>query len=252
MNFSAVSSRTLLGRMLRFPLRLVPPGYPMPIMQGRLRGVRWIVGAGNHGCWLGSYEYEKRQLFERTVAPGSVVYDVGAHAGFYTLLSSVLVGPRGRVVAFEPLQQNLAYLNEHLRLNRIKNVTVIDAAVSDGSGTASFKAGPQTYTGRLESGGDAVVRTVSLDQLMHSGDIPPPDLLKVDVEGSELRVLKGARYILTTARPIIFLETHGRQMHEACVALLDSSGYRYSPIEAKTPPRDLLALPAERSQEVTA
>jgi len=252
MNFSAIPSRTLLGRVLRFPLRLVPSGYPMPIMQGRLKGMRWIVGAGNHGCWLGSYEYDKRQLFERMVAPGSVVYDIGAHAGFYTLLSSVLVGPRGRVVAFEPLKQNLAYLNEHLRLNRIQNVTVIDAAVSDAPGTASFKAGPQTYTGRLETGGDAMVRTVSLDLLTRAGDVPPPDLLKIDVEGSELRVLKGAQSILKTARPIIFLETHGTQMHEACAALLEASGYTFSPIETKAPPRDLLAFPAERRQEVTA
>jgi len=251
MNFSAIPNRTLLGRVLRFPLRLVPSRYPMPIMQGRLKGMRWIVGAGNHGCWLGSYEYDKRQLFERAVTPGSVVFDVGAHAGYYTLLASVLVGPRGHVVAFEPLKQNLAYLHEHLRLNRIGNVTVIDAAVSDAPGTASFRQGPQTYTGRLESDGDAIVRTVSLDQLTRAGEIPPPDLLKVDVEGSELRVLRGAQSILATARPMIFLETHGAEMHQTCSSLLESSGYTFRPIGTKAPPRDLLAFPAERRQEVT-
>ena len=75
----------------------------MPIWQGRLKGKRWIVGSGASGYWRGSYEYENQLVFVRMVARGSTVFDVGAHVGFYTLLASVVVGPAGRVFAFEPV-----------------------------------------------------------------------------------------------------------------------------------------------------
>lgn len=64
----------------------------VPVLQGSLRGRKWIVGSSNHGCWLGSYEWKKQRLFTRTVSSGDVVFDIGAHVGFYTLLASVLVG----------------------------------------------------------------------------------------------------------------------------------------------------------------
>ena len=97
MNFSGISNKKLLGKLLRFPFRFIPTDMRMPILQGRLKGKKWIVGSSNHGCWLGSYEYEKRLVFEKTVTKGSIVFDIGAHVGFYTLLASVLVGPGGRV-----------------------------------------------------------------------------------------------------------------------------------------------------------
>ncbi len=59
----------------------------MPIMQGRLRGTKWIVGAGEHGYWLGSYEMNKRLAFEREIAPGTVMYDIGANVGYFSLLA---------------------------------------------------------------------------------------------------------------------------------------------------------------------
>ena len=83
-----------------------------------------------------------------------VVFDIGANTGFYTLLASVLVGPQGRVFAFEPVPLNLRYLNEHLRLNNIKNVSVIDAAVAECAEEANvpfhcFKAISDAHDARL-------------------------------------------------------------------------------------------------------
>src|SRR3989454_7017615 len=109
-NLSAVSSRSVAGKFLRWPLRFVPRELAVPIRQGALRGKRWVVGSSTHGCWLGSYEYTKRKLFESYVIAGDVVYDIGANVGFYTLLASVLVGRGGQVVAIEPLPRNIAYL----------------------------------------------------------------------------------------------------------------------------------------------
>ena len=93
MKVSEISNRSVAGRLLRLPLALIPPALAMPVLQGPLRGYRWIVGSSNHGCWLGSYEYAKQRLFAQMVRSGDVVFDVGANVGFYTLLAACRVGP---------------------------------------------------------------------------------------------------------------------------------------------------------------
>jgi FkbM family methyltransferase len=228
MNLSGIPSDSLLGRAARLPLRVIPKGARLPILQGRLRGKRWIVGSGTHGCWLGSYEYEKRRLFERTVTEGSTVFDIGANVGFYTLLAFVLVGQTGGVVAFEPVPRNLEY--EHLRLNRVGNVRVIEAAVAEQEGAARFDPGPHSSMGHLSPRGVLGVRTIGLDETIVTGGLPVPDYLKIDVEGAEAMVLRGARGVLAEHRPTIFLSTHGPEVHRECVDLLSSIGYRLTAI----------------------
>jgi len=203
----------------------------LPILQGKLRGFKWIAGSSNHGCWLGSYEHHKRKAFEKWVAEGSVVFDIGANAGFYSLLASVLVGPQGKVFAFEPLPQNLGYLKEHLRMNRIKNVSVIDAAVAACPGVAHFAAGLTLSMGHLAADGFLTVRTVSLDEMVGSGKLPPPDCVKIDVEGGEAEVLLGAKLLLRELHPTIFLATHSRGLHSTCCELLRSLGYSVEPLD---------------------
>jgi FkbM family methyltransferase len=234
MNFSGISGKTLLGKSLRYPLRFLSRRMQMPILQGRLRGKRWIVGSSNHGCWLGSYEYEQRLLFERLVTEGSVVFDVGAHVGFYTLLAAILVGRRGKVYAFEPLPANIHYLRAHLRINRIANVTVIEKAVSDSSGVATFVEEPSSAMGHFASYGNLTVPTVSLDDLFLEGDIPSPDFIKIDVENAASLVLQGAERLLQSARPAIFLSTEPRSWRPQCHQFLESLGYQLRPIGASS------------------
>ena len=88
MNVSAIANRSVAGRLLRLPLALIPAVLPMPVLQGPLRGYWWITGSSNHGCWLGSYEYDKQRLFARMIRAGDVVFDIGANVGFYTLLAA--------------------------------------------------------------------------------------------------------------------------------------------------------------------
>lgn len=235
MNFSAISSRTLYGKLLRFPLKFIPPNTKIPILQGKLRGKRWIVGSSYHGCWLGSYEYQKRVIFEKMVKEGSIVFDVGAHVGFYTLLASVIVGSRGRVFAFEPVPRNIFYLKKHLEINHITNVTVIEAAVSDSSGTVFFDEGhgdsiPSSMTGHISLKGNLKVKSVSLDELVSRGEISIPNYMKIDVEGAEMLVLSGAKSILSNAHPVVFLATHGCDIHQQCCEFLESLGYSLKPI----------------------
>src|SRR5687767_8704385 len=115
---------SFLGRVVRFPLRLVPRDAVLRVLSGPLRGRRWIAGAATHGCWLGTYERFVQRIFVEHVRPGGVVYDVGANAGFFTLLASKLAGSSGRVYAFEPMERNLHYIRKHLQMNRVENVEV--------------------------------------------------------------------------------------------------------------------------------
>jgi len=171
MNFSGISTSGILGRLLRFPLRLIPDSSVVRILQGPLKGKRWIAGSGTHGSWLGSYEFDKQQAFASTVLAGDVVYDVGAHVGFYTLLAAELVGPTGQVIAFEPLPRNLKFIKQHVALNNYTNVTVFGSAVSDHSGTAAFDMQPgRSFEGHLVEDGQLHVPVVVLDELTGGGD----------------------------------------------------------------------------------
>jgi len=245
MNLSAVPPQTPFGTILRLPLRLVPSHARVPVMQGPLRGKLWIVGSSNHGCWLGSYEYAKQKAFAAAVRPGDSVYDLGANVGLYSLLASALVGPAGSVFSFEPAPRNLRFLRMHLKLNHVGNCFVWDAAVGRFEGTAYFDPGPNPLEGRLtpKPYGALEVRTVSLDRLVASGALPPPNLIKCDIEGAEYDALQGASEILATHRPTIFLSTHGPELHRACCRLLTGLRYRLSPLDA---------LPLSRTTEVIA
>lgn len=232
-NLSSISRKSMMARLLRFPLRLIPPKMVVPILQGRLKGKKWIVGSGNHGCWIGSYEYEKQTVFSRIIEEGGVLYDIGAHVGFYTLLASEIVGPKGKVFAFEPLPKNINYLKEHLRLNHCKNVTVVEAAVAGRSGMAFFENGANSYMGRLSAQSRLEVRMISLDDLVARGEILPPDYVKIDVEGAELQVLYGGKLLIAKYHPTIFLATHGIEVHRRCCVFLKEAGYHLQSLKEK-------------------
>jgi len=241
--FSAVRPGTLAGRIVRYPFRVLPRGMAMPILQGPLRGKKWIVGAHLHGCWLGSYEYEMQTRVAQEVQRGGVFYDVGANVGFYSLLAAVLIHP-GRVYAFEPLPENVAYLQKHLDLNRIRNVHVFELAISDVPGSALFEAEPTRAMGRLGAGGNLRVQTTTLDALLRNQEIAPPDCIKMDVEGGEFRALLGARECFARHRPKLFLATHGRDVHEDCCRLLASWQYECHCVARESEERaELFACP---------
>lgn len=233
MNLSSISTKSLAGRLLRLPLRLVPDGMPMPILQGPMRGRRWLAGALNHGCWLGSYETDTQERIGALIGAGDVVYDVGANAGFYTLLAATLVGARGRVVSFEPVPSNLEVLRRHIALNDLVNVEVIEAAVADRDGIAAFSAeGGHGATARLSESGNLRVRVTTLDTLRSEGRIPAPTLIKIDVEGAEYAVLRGAERLLRDTLPYLIVELHTPEMDRLCPAFLRNLGYAIEPFHA--------------------
>jgi FkbM family methyltransferase len=227
-NFSAVRPESLPGRLIRYPFHLIPRQLALPVLQGPLRGKKWIVGSHLHGCWLGSYECQMQMRIAQEVRPGSVFFDVGANVGFYSLLASLRVGAgAGRVYAFEPLPANIAFLRRHLELNRVRNVEVLQVAVSDCDGTASFAGESTRAMGKLEPSGSLTVEMRSLDQLIAEARVAPPDCIKMDIEGGEFRALLGAARCFEERRPQLFLATHGKTVHEDCCRLLASWNYEW-------------------------
>lgn len=226
-NFSAVSSQSLPGRLVRFPLKLIPPALTLPVLQGPLRGQKWIVGSHLHGCWLGSYEWKMQRHIAQEVRAGSVFFDVGANVGFYTLLAALRVGA-GRVYAFEPLPANIAFLRHHLEINHIGNVEVLEVAISDQPGTTAFASEPTRAMGKLQAGGALTVQVATLDQLIAEGRAAPPGCIKMDIEGGEFRALLGASECFRKFRPPLFLATHGTAVGDDCCRLLASWGYEWT------------------------
>jgi FkbM family methyltransferase len=199
----------------------------LPIIAGRLRGRWWLPASRGKILRIlnGTYEREQTRLFEQLLRPGGVVLDVGANVGYYTLLASVLVGDAGAVHAFEPEPRNAEFLRRHLRINGRRNVTVQQAAVSDRAGTARFEFGTGSGTGHLGEAGTLEVRTLRLDDFCAEHGLAPA-AIKIDVEGAEMSVLAGARSTLARHRPILFLSTHGPEVHAASLAFLRGLGYQ--------------------------
>ena len=146
------------------------------------------------------------------------VFDIGGHIGLVTLPMSRVVSPAGRVVSFEPGQANLEFLRFHLARNGAANVEVVDALVGDADGSTDFfeQSGP---TGQnsvvVKKNPDAYRRVrrrqISLDQFCADSGLRP-EIIKVDVEGAELAVLRGARNTLRRDRPTLFLSVHPAEL----------------------------------------
>ena len=217
----------------------------MSILRGPLAGKRWLI-ASRRSFLLGTYEVEQIEAFATSVREGDVVFDIGAHWGYYTLLASMRVGPAGQVFAFEPSQCNLRRLRRHCEINGCENVRLLDVAVSDRNGTARLNEEHGSRAAHLSEDGTADVKVVTLDSLVNNGLLPPPNVMKVDIEGAEVAMLKGSESVLTSARPLIFLSTHAfAGSKEPCCQFLTERGYDLEPLNGSSlaDASDFLATP---------
>jgi len=208
---------------------VIPKTLVLPIPQGPLKGEKWVVASGVLEYFLGCFEPDKVRLFERFIQKGKVVYDVGAHVGYFSLLSAILVQDEGQVIAFEPNPDNIRRLRRHIEMNGYSNIKVMGTAVSNKNGEFSFDIDKENSTTCLSPTGKIKVKTRTIDTLVESREIPPPDYMKIDVEGAEVLVIKGAESTLKSYRPIIFLATHSPVLKKACIDILDSLDYVVNP-----------------------
>lgn len=210
-------------KALRYWLKARLAWMRVPVWAGPLKG-SWISVFSGMRFIRGTYDGDGVAAFMATIPPGSVVFDVGAHVGYYAMAASRAAGAAGRVVAFEPLPLNLRYLRGHVRANAATNVTVVAACVSERGGRAGFEYCGGTGRGRMIEGSDCVA-TVSLDEEIEAGRLPVPNVIKMDVEGAEVCALKGAARTLRAKHPRILLSVHSAALKVECTGLLRDFGY---------------------------
>lgn len=198
----------------------------------------------------GTVEPELQARLPQLIQRGSVVWDVGAHVGFFALALARIVGPEGRVVAFEADAVNVEALRAAAARNGLDNVEVRPVAVWSAPGTVEFQSRSDSDGGHgavVADGGGAAVPATSLDA--EAREQRAPDLVKIDVEGAEEHVLIGARQLLADHRPLVICEVHvsGRGnegLLPRVEALFEHAGYAVEHLDPGRRPVHLLATPS--------
>jgi FkbM family methyltransferase len=205
------------SRSLYLQCRRVFPDMSFPI---RLPFGAWWLARNDYAGRIileGQFESAEFAFVSRFLRPGMSVLDIGAHHGFYTLLLSRRVGPEGKVFAFEPSPREKSALLWHVRINRCKNVTVEGLALGSQKEEARLFVvqGEQTGCNSLRTPAQDVsgefthtpVHVVRLDDWLAEHKIERLDFIKLDVEGGELEVLRGAVELFEKApRPVLLVE----------------------------------------------
>jgi FkbM family methyltransferase len=193
---------------------------------------------------------------------GMTVFDVGAHAGLTTLELSQLVGPSGRVYAFEPDEDACRFLRMNIERHAAVNVTVIEAALGEESGEALFSMDGTQAAGLVDSlvyvreDRQKKVRVMTLEEACaHVGVVPA--YIKSDIEGAELGMIRGSLKFLRNNPIDLAFETHrlrdGSFTHEHLKPLLSSAGYRVEHlVQGPTHQNFLYATPARTAQRQPA
>jgi len=241
------SLRDFLGR------HLIPQRIEWIQVQGGSAKGLWlqIDLLNERGWWLGKHEPATQEALQQALGPNKVMYDVGAYIGFHALPAARL---GAQVIAFEPDPESAARLRAHVYRNGLEHsVRTIEAAVWSNAGASiPFRRGlPRSQGGVcwkdrrpvLATGELTQVAAVRLDDFVADGG-PAPHVIKIDVEGAESEVLKGAAGILQVHRPVLFIEVHTASENTAVNRILGDAGYsaRWD-IPAEGFPRQCFAAP---------
>jgi FkbM family methyltransferase len=227
--------RAALPRVLcRIGLRLARR-WPLPVpvqVNGRAFHVDLRSGIGRGIYMRGEFDPAVFEPIRAALRRGDIFLDVGANIGWYSFLAAQLVGPEGRVHAFEIDRRPLGCFERTIRTNRDLPIVLHRLAVGDRVGEVAFIEARESGHSRLtrDDGGRHVPMS-SLDTVFAGQRVGPIRAIKIDVEGAELHVLRGARRLLEEQRPIVVCElveeglrVLGGSRAEA-IALLRSLGY---------------------------
>lgn len=196
------------------------------------------------GYWYHGKNREKVQMdiFKTIINEGDTVIELGAHIGYISLYFSKLAGASGKLYVFEPGANNLPYTRANLGNSNVKNIELVEKAVSDQNGTATFYLENITgqsnslvkdyrVTNKIQSKSyldlqkNAVeVETIRLDDFVQQRNINKVDFVKIDIEGAEYMALKGMTRILDVLHPTMMIEV--TENHEALFNLLKEKGYK--------------------------
>jgi FkbM family methyltransferase len=203
----------------------------------RRAGLWWSASAfpdllTRHMLFEGTYDEDALIALRNLISPGDIVYDVGGHHGLMTVVSAQTTGPTGLVIAFEPNPRAREQIRRHTALNEVTNTVLEDIALSDRHDEASFyvQTGDVSWNSTLIDGylqdednrtvECISVRTQTLDEYVAQSSFVP-QLIKIDTEGSELRILKGAERTITNRRPIVIMEMNPTSAQSADTSIAD-------------------------------
>lgn len=195
------------------------------------------------------------KLFVSILKPGDCVIDIGANVGYFTILGSMLTGPKGTVHAFEASPETADHLQTTTR-NPNGNITIHPVAVSDHRGQIEFSCGPSNRTGisSIRSLGSREAKRIrvpciTLDE--YFGDLAQIKLIKIDVEGAEMMALRGMKQLLKKTRPYVILELTDKFLRdlgsnsEELLLFMKNAGYTAYPVS--DPSRPLTSSAAEQT-----
>jgi FkbM family methyltransferase len=161
---------------------------------------------------LGLYEVYKHKAIRSLLRPGNNFIDIGVNKGDFSLLAAKIVGEAGRVLSFEPEPTNVKWTKKSINLNGYDNIQLFEIALSEENGTATLylgkKSGLHTLVPnqRARNCGTIKVRTKTLDRFLEEKEFDfSIDMIKIDVEGSEMQVLRGARRVLSENDNVMLL-----------------------------------------------
>ncbi len=221
--------------MTKLLQRLLLQVYRVAVQSGilDLPGMRTVFEAC-YGLYKQFVEARYVALLRPHVAPGTIVIDVGANVGFFTRYFAQWTGSNGRVLAIEPERRNFDRLQAMIRSRRLNAVVeAVHAAAAEREGQVALTIDPYHPAGHyLSLSSDGVpTRAVAIDDLVRQHEDRTVSLIKIDVQGAELRVLKGAASTLRTYRPALLVELDEKALRsqgasvEAVVEFLASYGY---------------------------
>ncbi|MBR9706714.1 FkbM family methyltransferase [Candidatus Pacearchaeota archaeon] len=159
------------------------------------------------GIYYDFYEPTITRFFKKFLRPGDVVLDVGANVGYYSLLSSRIVGDKGSVYSFEPMTSANKRMQINLLLNNFKNINLEKLGVSDKPGTQKFYFQNQYSMFKSAKGpSEEKVKFVTLDEYVKKNKIKNVRLIKTDTDGFDAKVLLGAREVIKKFHPYVIAE----------------------------------------------
>jgi len=168
------------------------------------------LAVGKHIHAARTYETHVTAALKKSLGPGMVFIDIGANIGYFSLLAARLVGKEGRVISFEPFQQNVQLLHASLKLNGFDNIEVYPFAVADKNALLAYdNMGSNGVVSEVANDLSSLLLTtlvwsVTLDSLLRH--IPRIDVIKIDVEGAEYLAMSGGLDLLKKCCPTIFSE----------------------------------------------
>lgn len=212
---------------------------PAVIEAGPAKGLRFDAGADTVRFEKGDYEQPVQQALASLTRPGDVCYDIGGNLGFFSILLGRLVGSTGIVYAFEPVPGNAAAIERNARHNSLANVRVMRVALTRADGEAELLLAQHVGGAVLEDAGTPpdpagrlTVATAAVDSLLARGELAPPRMVKIDVEGAEMNVLMGMECTLRDHSPMVVLELDDETESKCqskvaeCRLFLEDRGYR--------------------------